>query len=660
VRARIVTRAVVVTMAAALLSLEAPAPASAQRARRAAQTPAFTPSSAQRERLREISVREGNRDTTGLAGWLQAESAPEMRAVAARSLGRIQNRGSVPALTRALDDPSALVRRQAAFALGLVGDSTAAPALLRRLDVETDAAARTSLVSALGDAGGRKAAPALVRALRGKDAAERRAAALAAARLRDSTLVDALADASRDASPDVRWRSAYALGRIGDRLGASTLRRLTDDKSEIVRYHSARALGEVGDSSATPRLVALLHDPAWRVRTHAAQALGALRARRDARSLYPLLRDRHPHVRWQAAISLGSIQDSSSVRALTEALRDSSSGVVQAAATALLQIQGEAAVVSVAPALDLLPGFLRSGLIESLGSVPGSLALSILTARAADSTDAPLQAGAATALGKRPADRARALEVLRPLLAARDFTVVCSAAEALGALGDTVSIPAIAGLLRRSGSPEEGDIRTSAATALAALKTSPALDALRVARTDPERRIREIASTALGLPADSIAASPAPRLRVEPVPSSPAVSASIETSRGVIRIALDSDRAPRTVENFSRLARSGYFDGITFHRVVPDFVIQDGCPRGDGWGGPGYVIPCEYNDRPYEAGTVGMALSGKDTGGSQWFVTLAPAPRLDGRYTAFGSVTSGMEIVERIMPGDRIVRVTVR
>ena len=119
-------------------------------------------------------------------------------------------------------------------------------------------------------------------------------------------------------------------------------------------------------------------------------------------------------------------------------------------------------------------------------------------------------------------------------------------------------------------------------------------------------------------------------------------------------------RAPRTVENFARLARSGYFDGIAFHRVVPDFVIQDGCPRGDGWGGPGYAIPCEYNDRPYEEGTVGMALSGKDTGGSQWFVTLAPAPRLDGRYTAFGVVTSGMDVVERIMPGDRILRVTVR
>ena len=644
----------------AAFSFDSPRPASAQKSQRAAAPAPFHPTSAQRDRLREMLTREGNRDTTDLAGWLAVDTAPPMRAAAARSLGRIQNRGSVPALVRALADPAPAVRREAAFALGLVADTTAGPALMRRLDVETDPSTRAALVAALGDAGGRPAAPSLIRALNGKDLAVRRAAALAAARLRDSTVVDALASASRDASPDVRWRVAYALGRIGDRTGASALRRLTDDKSDIVRYHAARALGEVGDSTASTRLVALLQDSSWRVRTHAAQALGALRARRDARSLYAVLKDGHAHVRWQAAIALGQIQDPGAASALTAALRDSSTGVVQAAAISLLKIQGETAVPAVAPALDLLPGFMRAGLIEALGPVPGTLALSILTARASDSTDAPLAAGAATALGTRPADRERSIPILRQLLAARDYAVVCSAAEALGALSDSASVPAITALLQRSGTPEDADIRASAATALATLKTQAALVALRGARTDSERRIRATAAEALGLPADSIAALPVPKLRVDTIPGTAATVATVETARGTIRISLDAARAPRTVENFARLARSGYFDGISFHRVVPDFVIQDGCPRGDGWGGPGYAIPCEYNDRPYEVGTVGMALSGKDTGGSQWFVTLAPAPRLDGRYTAFGIVTSGMEVVERIMPGDRILRVTVR
>src|SRR5262249_34856282 len=155
----------------------------------------------------------------------------------------------------------------------------------------------------------------------------------------------------------------------------------------------------------------------------------------------------------------------------------------------------------------------------------------------------------------------------------------------------------------------------------ASLKSNAAArEALRMARRDPERRIREIATAAMGMPPDSIGAWPPPKLRVEPIPSGPATSADVETERGGIRIVLDPARAPRTVENFARLARSGYFNGLNFHRVVPNFVIQDGCPRGDGWGGPGYAIPCEYNDRPYEMGTVGMALSGKDTGGSQWFI----------------------------------------
>ncbi|HET9252651.1 MAG TPA: HEAT repeat domain-containing protein, partial [Candidatus Eisenbacteria bacterium] len=190
---------------AGLASVDAPTRASAQRSKPRAGTAAapapFTPTSAQRERLRDMLAREGNRDTTDLARWLAEDAAPPMRAAAARSLGRIQNRGSVPALVRALSDPAPAVRREAAFALGLVADTTAGPALARRIDVETDPSTRAVLVAALGDAGGRPAAaPALNRALRAQDPAVRRAAALAAARLRDSTLVDALASASRDAT----------------------------------------------------------------------------------------------------------------------------------------------------------------------------------------------------------------------------------------------------------------------------------------------------------------------------------------------------------------------------------------------------------------------------------------------------------------------------
>jgi len=608
-----------------------------------------------------IAGREGARDTTGLSIQLLENGSPKVRAEAAIALGRIQNPGSVPALALALGDKVVAVRREAAFALGLVGDSTGVDALLLKLKSEVDPTVRESIVVALGMLGARSAGPALARSMRAPRATERWAAALAAGRARDSSLVEPLSAAAKDARPEMRWRVAYALGRIGDRQGADALRKLSTDKVEIVRYTAARALGDVRDSSAAPRLVALLADPSWRVRVNAAHSLGAIQARRDARSLRPLLKDSSPHVRWEAAVALGAILDSAAVLSLTAALQDSASGVVQGAAMALLQIEGERAVSKVAPAIDLLPAFLRSGLLEALGPVPGPLALELLLARAKDSTDAPQAAGAASGLARRQADAATSIPVLRALLQGdRDYTILCSAMEALGALGDSASVPAISMFLSRSGKPEDGDIRASAVSALVALKTAPALEALRGVLHDPERRIREAAAAALGLPPASAAAGPAPALRVEPIPASPATSATLETDRGTIRIALDAGHAPRTVENFARLARSGYFDGLAFHRVVPNFVVQDGCPRGDGWGGPGYAIPCEYNALPYEVGTVGMALAGKDTGGSQWFITLSPQPRLEARYTAFGKVILGMDVVERIMPGDRILRVTVR
>jgi cyclophilin family peptidyl-prolyl cis-trans isomerase len=130
--------------------------------------------------------------------------------------------------------------------------------------------------------------------------------------------------------------------------------------------------------------------------------------------------------------------------------------------------------------------------------------------------------------------------------------------------------------------------------------------------------------------------------------------ARIETVRGVFRIALDAELAPVTVANFIALADSGALARTGFHRVVPDFVVQGGDPRGDGSGGPGYTVPCENSDASFETGVVGMALAGKDTGGSQFFVTHAPQPHLDGRYTVFGRVIEGQGVVDAIVEFDHI------
>ncbi|MEP7075749.1 MAG: peptidylprolyl isomerase [Acidobacteriota bacterium] len=136
--------------------------------------------------------------------------------------------------------------------------------------------------------------------------------------------------------------------------------------------------------------------------------------------------------------------------------------------------------------------------------------------------------------------------------------------------------------------------------------------------------------------------------------------AVITTEKGNFTIEFLPEDAPLTVDNFVKLARANYFNGVEVHRVVPNFVMQDGDPRGDGNGGPGWSIRCEINMVPYERGAVGMALSGKDTGGSQWFVTHSPQPHLDGGYTVFGKVNeSDMKVVDNIVRGDKIVSVKI-
>lgn len=135
--------------------------------------------------------------------------------------------------------------------------------------------------------------------------------------------------------------------------------------------------------------------------------------------------------------------------------------------------------------------------------------------------------------------------------------------------------------------------------------------------------------------------------------------AVITTEKGEIVLKLEGAQAPFTCAVFTTLARQGFYDGLLFHRVIPDFVAQAGCPRGDGWGGPGFSQRCEINGLEYRRGTVGMALAGQDTGGSQFFICFQPQPHLDGRYTIFGQVTEGWEVLDALTQGARIDAVTV-
>lgn len=255
-------------------------------------------------------------------------------------------------------------------------------------------------------------------------------------------------------------------------------------------------------------------------------------------------------------------------------------------------------------------------------------------------------------------------------LSHEDVVVRSTAADLIGDLPPSeANTRALISALATTNNDRLNDAALSILDSLGKQKTDAANEAIKSAlkSEDPLIRRRAVAllkANGVGDFAASIGTVKSSNTKVDYLRalgrSDRSVQAVVTTSKGSFTIDFLPSEAPLTVDNFVRLAKRGYFRGITIHRVVPNFVIQDGDPRGDGNGGPGYQIRCEINQVPYERAAVGMALSGKDTGGSQWFVTHSRQPHLDGGYTVFGRVTSGMEVVDSIVRGDVIQSIVIR
>ena len=268
-------------------------------------------------------------------------------------------------------------------------------------------------------------------------------------------------------------------------------------------------------------------------------------------------------------------------------------------------------------------------------------------------TDPGVQAAAAAALATRGRDRARRDESALPLLQDGvehwpNATTIEARIAAIEALGN----------LARSGSKnEQGEF------------DAPWLQAsVLPLATDPAHAIRRAARAALAS-SPSLAAAFDGAAPPEAAPFDPGLQARREgfadatglrvvTSAGTVVIAFEGP-AVWNQSTVASLADEGFYDGLTVHRVVPGFVVQGGDPRGDGYGGPGFLVPCEWSNQKYERGVVGMALAGKDTGGSQFFIAQSREPRLDARYTILGRVTEGLDVVDALLPHDRIERVEV-
>jgi cyclophilin family peptidyl-prolyl cis-trans isomerase len=309
--------------------------------------------------------------------------------------------------------------------------------------------------------------------------------------------------------------------------------------------------------------------------------------------------------------------------------------------------------------------FVRNALAEALGRLPEGQGVARLQTMLTDrdprvvaSVLRALVAAKAPGMDRILLDRVRAFDVVSRL-------------AAIELLADLKATAAVATLTEAYRSATGGDgyvMRTALLNALNAIDPASARPLAQEALHDPEWALRLKASALLraqGVSDSSAEIRPAPVLPIGDAQWGALITpqfsphAYIDTDKGTIEIEMAILDAPLTVSNFVRLARIGFFDGLPMHRVVPDFVIQGGDPHGDGEGGPGYSIRDELNELPYLRGMVGMALDGKDTGGSQFFITHSPQPHLDARYTAFGRVVSGMDVVDRIQPWDVIRRVRI-
>jgi cyclophilin family peptidyl-prolyl cis-trans isomerase/HEAT repeat protein len=645
------------------------------------------------EQLAQVADCEARRDDgDGQLEALALRGEPGARRAALRALGRLAGHEPaervLEALSAACADPVAAVRAEAAFALGLHG-SVEGLAPLERLAADPDTGVRARAIAALSRIPDTRARALVAAALRDPAPEARRAAAEGLARF----------------DPGADDFAAHATALAGALAAAE------DDPEDLWRLLHAHARWKTG--ALRSECVAAAAHPDARVRIHAVQGLatGAHDAgSRDA--LSRALADADPRVAQEAALAARANPDAALVDALLGACAASQSSTRASALEALgalgarlpapLDDEGsedEDGEASPAPTrarleaaldkarLDASPT-VRGARLEALARMSGDESAPALDLARLD-PDPVVRAAAARAAALLGPTRGTALATR--LAADANLRVATTAAESLGAwssdearaaatklLGHPdpgVRLATMGALAKIADSADEGAILACATTTPGAIGAEVAQVALDCAAKLGSRRIAERLATH---PNDFVARKAARLLRerfgVVAAPDRVREAwrgkiteldlprgARILTNRGVLELVLHGDESPMHVHNFAMLAGSGAYDGLTFHRVVPDFVVQGGDPRGDGNGGAawdGGTLRAEPVPRPFVAGSLGMPRNDDpDSGGGQIFLTLRETPHLDWRYANFGSLVDGFDVLQELEVADRILRV---
>jgi cyclophilin family peptidyl-prolyl cis-trans isomerase/HEAT repeat protein len=661
------------------------------------------PNPAVRERAALAAGRIGDAGAVEpLSTMLANDSVVANRAMAAFALGETELPAAIDPLTQALarKDQPATVRARVIEGLGKI------VAVMPRDDAKGKATA-TVVLTALKDEGAKGktadteivlkgltavlrsrpegAGPVLVQFLDSSDARIRADVGNTLARLK-------LADANEKlrglikTDPDavVRANAARVLGATTDKTAYDALLdRALNDRDQRVRVSAIRSLGALKDPRAVDPLVAravVLSKSVWRISKspdeglprerpellELANALGNIKAGKDddhwARSVRELLAgpgrfSSDPEV--ETALAKASPFAYVADDFIPADLKTNSSRVFAGWQITSSVAQGLGAIAELKE--ETYGADLAGQKVKAAALLRLILADSRLSGNALGDV---LSAYAAF----KPADAA---ERLRKALDDPDFVVRATAAGLLADLGPdlTTEHALIEGLPRELQERQANDAALAFVDALGKQKTATANEALKTALASPDILVRRRAA---GVLKDNGAGDFSARIGTVKSQFTDAdyaralarhngtVKATVTTTHGVFVIDFLPDDAPMTVDSFVSLARRKYFDRIVFHRVVPNFVVQTGDPRGDGNGGPGFQIRCEINYAEYDRGAVGMALSGKDTGGSQWFVTHSRQPHLDGGYTVFGRVAEKyMPVIDAIARGDKILSIRI-
>lgn len=631
---------------------------------------------------------------TALVDGLLNTGNTQLRARTALAIGQVHGRARYARLRQLLVDSDTAVAANAAFALGLGKDTSAIVALARAFAGAPDPVAIEAAWS-LGDLGdpaksvlalalGEGSAQPLVTSTAAQRNAQVRAAMITAMSKLRTPPAAVLLPWLNDADPRVVRATAYVFARTRAPGGVRALAALRNSSDEETRQHVARALAksQAGDSLS-------------------ARAMEALNV---------LVTDTSARVRVNAIRSLASY--GASVReAVLRGLRDSDGNVRVATTEVLLPLLGtDAALWKSTWAVD---STLQTRILMLAGARRvGSLALqsyeddwkkssdwrqrsAVLSARRADTTHVTRLNEIAWGL-KDPDGRVR--EVVAGMLravATKDPTLKDSVdalwmsmlpdpdvqvrATAVRSLIPTASarrVPAVIDVYTRSLQDVDNDVRLAAISYVRsawdrdsagfapAVRTR--LATLAVPKDSAERAGARTVTPLAAWKANAQTVTSRPLsdyenlVRRYVLSSAKPVTAVVHTERGDIVLSLSGREAPLTVDNFVQLSKRGFYRNTYFHRVVPNFVAQDGDPRGDGSGGPGYAIRDEFNRQIHTRGCLAMALSGPDTGGSQYYMCHSPQPHLDGHYTVFGHIVSGYEVLDRIVQTDRILSIEIR